>query len=214
MDINYYKFLVFILFVILSAYFSSTETAFTAINRIRLRHWFEKEKSGNIARLDKLLTQPAQLITAILIGNNFANVACTALGTTILIDILRQLNIENLAVAMPIITVIITLFLLIFGEITPKTLALKQPERYAVFSSRFLRPFIVVMKPIIFIFNLLNGLINKIFKISDDISKNRLTIDELKLMVDISHDEGVIHGEKNRMLTSVFEFSDIIVEKS
>ena len=145
MEFEFSKLLIFILFIILSAFFSSTETAFTAINRIRLKKWFEKENSDNVDRIESLLSNPSRLITAILIGNNFANVACTAIGTTILIEILHQLNIINPAFVMPIITIVLTILLLIFGEITPKTLALKQPEAYAVFSAKFLSILVFIL---------------------------------------------------------------------
>lgn len=213
MDISIYKVLAFFIFLILSGIFSSSETAFTAINRIRLKRQFEKDKPKQTETVERLIEEPSQLITAILIGNNFCNVACSALGTTIIIDIFRNLNINNLAIIMPVITVVVTVLLLIFGEITPKTLALKEPERLAVLSSKFIAPLIVILSPVIKVFELFNKLINKILRTKDQLSNKSLSIDELKLMVDISHDDGVIEDEKNKMLTSIFEFSDTIVRE-
>ena len=193
--------------------FSSSETAFTAINRIRLKRQYEKEKPKQTETVERLIDQPSKLITAILIGNNFCNVACSALATTIIIDLFRQLNVNNLAIIMPIITVLVTILLLIFGEITPKTLALKQPERFSVVASKFISPMIILLSPVIAVFELFNKLINKILKSEATISKKSLSIDELKLMLDISHDDGVIEDDKNKMLTSIFEFSDTIVRE-
>tara|TARA_A100001015_G_scaffold176642_1_gene196398 strand:- start:1515 stop:2804 length:1290 start_codon:yes stop_codon:yes gene_type:complete len=212
LDINYSELIIFFFFVILSAFFSSTETAFTAINRIRLKQWFEKEDVKHADKLESLIQSPSKLITAILIGNNFSNVACSALATTIIIDILYQFGLTNLLFVMPIVTISITILLLVFGEITPKALALKQPERYALFSSSFLKPFMIVLTPIIHCFDLFNTLIAKLFNIPEN-SSQHLTIEELKLMVDISHDDGMIHDDKNKMLTSIFEFSDTIVRE-
>ncbi|MEK9726825.1 MAG: hemolysin family protein [Candidatus Margulisiibacteriota bacterium] len=213
MDINIYKVLSFFFFLILSGVFSSSETAFTAVNRIRLKGQFEKEKPKQTETVERLIKKPSQLITAILIGNNFCNVACSALGTTIIIDIFRNLDINNLAIIMPVITIVVTVLLLIFGEITPKTLALKQPERLAVLSSKFIAPLIILLSPVIKIFELINQLINKLLGTKENFSNQSLSIDELKLMVDISHDDGVIEDEKNKMLTSIFEFSDTIVRE-
>ena len=204
----------FFFFLLLSGFFSSSETAFTAINRIRLKGQFEKDQPEQTETVEKLIENPSQLITAILIGNNFCNVACSALATTIIIDVFRSLGINNQAIVVPVITIIVTiLLLLIFGEITPKTLALKQPERLAVISSKFISPFILLLKPVILVFELLSAGINKIFKTDSQFSNKSLSIDELKLMVDISHDDGVIEDEKNKMLTSIFEFSDTIVRE-
>ena len=203
----------FFFFLLLSGFFSSSETAFTAINRIRLKGQFEKDQPEQTETVEKLIENPSQLITAILIGNNFCNVACSALATTIIIDVFRSLGINNQAIVVPLITIIVTILLLIFGEITPKTLALKQPERLAVISSKFISPFILLLKPVILVFELLSAGINKIFKTDSQFSNKSLSIDELKLMVDISHDDGVIEDEKNKMLTSIFEFSDTIVRE-
>jgi putative hemolysin len=213
LEVSIVKILIFFVFLLLSGLFSSTETAFTAINRIRLKGQFEKEKPKQTEDVERLLENPSKLITAILIGNNFCNVACSALGTTIIIDLFYQLNISNLAIIMPTITVIVTVLLLIFGEITPKTLALKEPERFAVFSSKFISPFLIILYPIIMIFDAFNRLINRLFKTSAEFSSKSLSIDELKLMLDISHDDGIIESEKNKMLTNVFEFSDTIVRE-
>ena len=114
---------------------------------------------------------------------------------------------------MPIITIVVTILLLIFGEITPKTLALKQPERLAVVAGKFISPMILVLTPVISIFELFNRFINYILKSEATISKKSLSIDELKLMLDISHDDGIIEEDKNKMLTSIFEFSDTIVRE-
>ena len=171
MEVSIYKILAFFFFLILSGVFSSSETAFTAINRIRLKRQYEKEKPKQTETVERLIDQPSKLITAILIGNNFCNVACSALATTIIIDLFRQLNVNNLAIIMPIITVLVTILLLIFGEITPKTLALKQPERFSVVASKFISPMIILLSPVIAVFELFNKLINKILKSEATISK-------------------------------------------
>ncbi|MGA0241995.1 MAG: hemolysin family protein [Candidatus Marinamargulisbacteria bacterium] len=214
MEVSIYKIIGFLFFLALSGVFSSSETAFTAINRIRLKGQFEKDKPKQTETVERLIEKPSQLITAILIGNNFCNVACSVLGTTIIIDLFSNLLIQNGAFLMPIITtVIVTILLLLFGEITPKTLALKSPERLAVISSKFISPLIVALYPIIVIFDLFNQLINRLLGTNDQLSTQSLSLDELKLMLDISHDDGVIEDEKNKMLTSIFEFSDTIVRE-
>jgi putative hemolysin len=208
--INTYEVLLFGAFLVTSALFSSTETAFTAVNRIRLKKLFETNKSIDIEKVEGLLKHPSKLITALLIGNNFSNVACSVLATSIITDIFNQLNIQDFAITLSIASV--TILLLIFGEITPKTLALKAPEKLAVFASRFISGFIAVTYPIVFIFEKINVGISKLFHTNESFSRS-LSLDEIKLMVDISHDDGFIEDDKNKLLTNVFEFSDTIVRE-
>lgn len=197
----------------LSGVFSSSETAFTAINRIRLKRQFEKDMPKQTETVERLLETPSRLITAILIGNNVSNVACSALGTIIINDILTSFDIHNMAIVVPIVTVVLTILLCVFAEITPKTLALKSPERLAVVASKFISPLTVVLYPFIVGFDMFHRFINRLFGIDDRLSNKNLSVDELKLMLDMGRDDGIIEDEKNKMLTNIFEFSDTIVRE-
>ncbi len=172
------------------------------------------KKSPKIAtRFEAVYKSPKKLITAILIGNNIANVAASATATALLLKILEQAGINNLAVSMSIITAIITVILLIFGEITPKTIALKQPEKLALFLSKPILYFVFVMSPIIYIFNLFSQLISSTFSLSSPESQHFLSIEEMKTMLDVGREEGVLEKEKNEMLLNVFDFSETVVRE-
>ena len=120
-------FFIFLLFIFLSAFFSGAETAFTAISNIKLRSLVDQKRKG-VDALFQVLRNRKKLITAILIGNNIANVGASALATSVILVLLNKLGVHNFVYGMAIITAIMTVILLIFGEITPKTLALKDPE--------------------------------------------------------------------------------------
>ena len=130
-----------ILCVVLSAYFSATETAFNSVNRIRLKSLAEKgdEKAALVL---KLLEEYDKLLTTILIGNNLVNIAATALATVIFVRMLGEDRGTGVA------TLVITLVLLIFGEVTPKSLAARFPERTAGLSAPALRVLMVLMTPL------------------------------------------------------------------
>jgi len=200
------------LFFILSAFFSSSETICTAVNQVKLRNLIKENKS-HAKLLEKIYENPRRLLTGILIGNNVANVAATALSTTILLQFLSSMGFKNLAVNMSIITGVITVLLLIFGEITPKSLALKQPENWLMVYAKPLLFFLFILKPIIYLFEGVTILITKIFRIDQSVSTALVTLDELKTMVDLSQQEGVLEQDKKDMLQGIFDFSDTVVRE-
>tara|TARA_A100001015_G_C14993394_1_gene715046 strand:- start:636 stop:1937 length:1302 start_codon:yes stop_codon:yes gene_type:complete len=202
----------FIFFLFLSAFFSSSETAFTAINRLKLRQ-FIQDNDILKTRFEKIYSNPKRLLTAILIGNNIANVATSATATAVLLNALSGYGITNLAAAMSIITTVITILLLIFGEITPKTIALKHPEKLACLLSAPIRLTILIMYPIIIVFEFFSLGIIKFLKLETNIESKQITIEEMKAMVEVGSEEGLLEKDKKEMLTSIFEFSDTVVRE-
>ncbi len=200
------------IFFILSAFFSSSETIFTAVNQIKLKNLI-KENETKAKLVEKIYKNPRKLLTGILIGNNIANVAATALSTAILLQVLNSLGVENIALSMSIITGIITVFLLIFGEITPKSLALKEPERWILIYAKPLLFFLFIFSPVIRIFETITTLISKLFRIENSDNSDLVTLDELKTMVDLSREDGVLEKEKKDMLQGIFDFSDTVVRE-
>lgn len=189
-----------IICIILSGYFSATETAFTAINKIRLRAKAEDGDKG-AKRVLKLADKYDRLLTTILIGNNVVNILASSLFTLLLIDL-----IPDSGLATTLSTVILTVVVLIFGEITPKALAKEFPEGFARFSAPAIGALTWILFPITFLFGLWKKLMLKIFKHKED---NTITDDELKIMVEEAEHEGGINAQESDLIRSAIEFNDL-----
>lgn len=191
---------VVIICIILSGYFSATETAFTAINKIRLRAKAEDGDKG-AKRVLKLADKYDRLLTTILIGNNVVNILASSLFTLLLIDL-----IPDGSLATTLSTIILTVVVLIFGEITPKALAKEFPEGFARFSSPIINVLMWILIPFTFLFGLWKKLMLKIFKHKED---NTITDDELKIMVEEAEHEGGINAQESDLIRSAIEFNDL-----
>ena len=192
-----------VLLVCMSAYFSSSETAMMALNRYRLRHLVEKEHPG-AKRASELLERPDQLISVILLGNNFVNILATQIATILTLQIFGQ---DGLILT----TVLLTLVILIFGEILPKTIAVIDPEKIVFPSSAILKPLLLLCYPFIWI---VNGIINKIlswFSINPRKSgADALDREELRTVV---KEAGAMIPSKHRqMLFGILDLDKATVE--
>ena len=192
--------IIVILCIVLSGYFSATETAFTAINKIRLRAKAEDGDKG-AKRVLKLADRYDSLLTTILIGNNVVNILASSLFTLLLIDLIKD---EGLGTTLS--TVILTVVILIFGEITPKTLAKEFPEGFARFSAPLINVLSWILFPFTFLFGLWKKLMLKIFKHKED---STITDDELKIMVEEAEQEGGINEQESDLIRSAIEFNDL-----
>ena len=187
--------------ILLSGYFSATETAFTAINKIRLRAKADDGDKG-AKRVLKLADNYDRLLTTILIGNNVVNILASSLFTLLLIALIPR----NEGLATTLSTVILTVVILIFGEITPKKLAKEFPEGFARFSAPIINVLMWILFPFTFIFGLWKKLLLKIFKHKED---NAITDDELKIMVEEAEQEGGINAQESDLIRSAIEFNDL-----
>ena len=194
---------ILILLVILSAYFSATETAFTSLNRIRLK---SKADAGNrrAALALKLVDQYNNLLSTILVGNNIVNLSASSLATVLFTEGLR---LQNGAV---ISTVVITIVVLIFGEVSPKSLAKEYPESFAMFSAPIMRILMVILTPVNFLFSLLKKLLSKVFHKQGD---SGITEEELVTMVDQAESEGGLDQHESKLIRSAIEFNDMEVDE-
>ena len=185
--------------ILMSSYFSATETAFSSLNKARLKALAEKgnKRAGRTLELSEKFDR---LLSTILIGNNAVNIALTAIATVFFIKILKN-DVSGPTVA----TVAVTVLVLIFGEISPKTLAKESPERFAMFSTPLIRFFIFILTPFSFIFSLWQKLLLKIFKVKDD---RKMTPDELLVLVDEVEEGGMIDAEESELLRSAIEFNE------
>ena len=194
---------ILILLVILSAYFSATETAFTSLNRIRLK---SKADAGNrrAALALRLVDQYDNLLSTILVGNNIVNLSASSLATVFFTEGLR---LQNGAV---ISTAVITIVVLVFGEVSPKSLAKEYPESFALFSAPIMRILMVILTPVNFLFSLLKKLLSKVFHKQGD---SGITEEELVTMVDQAESEGGLDQHESKLIRSAIEFNDMEVDE-
>ena len=194
---------ILIVLVILSAYFSATETAFTSLNRIRLK---SKADAGNrrAALALRLVDQYDNLLSTILVGNNIVNLSASSLATVFFTEGLR---LQNGAV---ISTAVITIVVLIFGEVSPKSLAKEYPESFAVFSAPIMRILMVILTPVNFLFSLLKKLLSMVFHKEGD---SGITEEELVTMVDQAEIEGGLDQHESKLIRSAIEFNDMEVDE-
>lgn len=196
--------IVLVILVIFSGYFSATETAFSSVNKVRLKSWANK---GNkkAERALNLANDFDRLITNILIGNNIVNILATTLATILF----TKLIVSNPSLAATVTTVVMTLVVLTFGEIIPKVLAKKFPEKFAMFSAPIIKFLGYVFYPLSFIFLLLQRLGNKILKTK----KDTITDEELITIVDEAENTGGLDKENSELIRSAVEFNDLSVDK-
>ena len=193
--------LVFLIF--LSAFFSSSETGMMSLNRYRLRH-LVKQKHGGAIRAAKLLQRPDRLIGVILIGNNFVNILASAIATMIA---LRLMGDAGVAVA----TAALTLVILIFAEVTPKTVAALKPEQVAFPASLILRPLLTILYPFVWVVNsICNGLLRMLGFNANAQSNDHLSTEELRTIV---NEAGALIPRRNQsMLLSILDLESVTVE--
>ena len=189
--------------LILSAFFSGSETGMMAANKIKLKNLSKKSDRG-AKRALKLLKKPDLLLATILVGNNFANILASSIVTIIMLNYFGG----NVLLG----AVLLTTFILIFSEITPKTMAAVKPESFARRSSILLKPLLYLLRPIIVITNFISSKVLKIFDISvkDAKDNDNLNTQELKTLLDESGD--LIPKQYRGMLSSILGMEELVVE--
>ncbi len=191
--------IIMVLCVIMSGYFSATETAFSSLNKTRLKTLIEKgNKKAELALA--LSERYDKLISTILIGNNIVNILVASIGTVLFVKILNDSE-----MGATVSTVVVTVVVLIFGEITPKSIAKDMPEKFAMFASPLIRLLIWILTPVNFIFSLWKKLINKILKVEED---SKMSQDELLMLVEEVQQEGSIGASEGDLLRNAIEFTD------
>ena len=189
--------------LIISGFFSGSETGMMAANKIKLKNLSKKSKRS-AKRALTLLKRPDQLLSAILVGNNFANILASAIVTIMMINYFGG----NVLLG----SIILTIVILIFSEITPKTIATIKPESFATKSSFILNVLVKIFKPLIFLTNFLSRLILKIFKLDakDATLNDNLNTEELRTLLEESGD--LIPKQYRKMLSSVLGMEELVVE--
>ena len=193
-----------LLLLILSGFFSSAETALTTVNKVRIRSLVE-EGNKRAATTQKILDRYSKMLSTILIGNNLVNISASSLATTLAIKLWG-----NFAVG--IATGVLTLLVLLFGEIIPKNLAMLYSEKISLSYCNIIYFLMNVFTPIIYMIDGLSALIMKLLHIDPNKKMSIMTESELKTYVDVSHEDGVIESEEREIIYNVFDFSDAVAK--
>lgn len=197
--------LTLVILIFLSAFFSSTETALTTVNRIRIRNLAESGDAKAIT-LTKVLENQSKMLSAILIGNNVVNLTASSLSTTLAISVWGSNKLVGAA------TGILTLVILVFGEITPKTLSTLSAETMALRSAKIIYVLMTVLTPVIVVVNQMSLCVLLLLRIDPNKKRDAITEDELRTIVDVSHEEGVIESEERKMINNVFDFGESLAK--
>lgn len=186
--------------IVMSAYFSATETAFSTYNRIRLKNL---ENGGNkrAAKVLELSKNYDQLLSTILIGNNIVNITSASLATVIFVEYFGDAGVT-------LSTIVMTVLVLIFGEISPKSLAKEAPEAFSMFAAPILSICVKVLSPLNFLFMMWKRLLSKLFKTTED---RGITEEELITMVEEAKHDGGIGEQESELIRSAIEFNDLDV---
>ena len=193
------KLLLLIVLIVLSGFFSAAETAYTSLNKIRLKMMAD-EGNRRAARAYSLTENYDKLLSTVLIGNNIVNIASTSIATVLFIDLLRD---ESLGTTLS--TVVMTVTVLIFGEISPKSVAKEKPESFAMFASGFLKFLMLLFTPLVAFFVLWKKMLKKIFRLDN---KDTITGDELINIVDEAEEGGGLDEEESDLIRSAISFSE------
>ncbi|GFI01859.1 MAG: HlyC/CorC family transporter [Lachnospiraceae bacterium] len=185
----------------LSAFFSSAETALTTANRVRLKTLADDGNRRAQVALD-VLEKYGKMLSAILIGNNIVNISASSLATTLAIRIHLSVGIATGA---------LTVFVLIFGEIVPKNVAMVYSEKLALFYASMIAGLMKLMTPVIFLVDKVSSGLLKLLHI-DTSKRTAMTETELRTYVEVSHEDGVIESEEREMIYNVFDFSDAVAK--
>lgn len=194
------QFVILAILLFLSAFFSSAETALTTVNKIKMKTL--ADEGNKRAELVLQVTEDSsKMLSAILIGNNIVNLSASSLATTLAIRLLGS-------VGAGIATGILTILILIFGEISPKTMATLKANRISLRYVKIIHALMVILTPVIFVINWLAMLFLRLLRVDPNNNEGAITEEELRTLVDVSHESGVIEGEEREYIHNIFDFTD------
>ena len=191
---------ILIVLLLLSAFFSSAETALTTVSKIRMRSLAEDGNNRAQAVFVATESHSRNMLRAILIGNNIVNISASSLAATLAYSFGGYM--------VSIATALLTVAILVFGEITPKSIATLNSDKLSLSYIRVIRPFMTIMTPFIFIINVFSRAILFLFRIDPNAKNDTMTEDELRTIVDVSHEDGIIESEEKEMIYNVFDLGD------
>ena len=195
-----FLFIILIILLMLSAFFSSSETALMSVNKIRLRSLADEGNRRAAMVLDITENHTSKMLSAILIGNNIVNISASSLSATLAYAFGGYM--------VSIATAVLTVAILVFGEITPKNYATINAEKISLRYIPVIRFFMVIMTPVIFIINLFSRGIMFLFRVDPSAADKSMTEDDLRTIVDVSHEDGIIESGEKELIYNVFDFGD------
>ncbi len=204
--------IVLFVFVSLSAFFSLSETALTSVSRIKVKKMLDKGYFG-AKFLKKLREDPNKMLATILVGNNVVNLAAASLATFMFIEFFAGKRILNEGVTVAVSTLVMTLIILVLGEIVPKTSALKYSEKISISVAPLIWALSIVLTPVIY---LLDHICRPLLRLVGADVKSEgpfVTEDELKILLSMGEKEGVLETSENKMIHSIFEFGDTVAKE-
>ena len=199
-----WQLVILVILIALSSFFSAAETALMSLNKIRIRHLVDENIKG-AKLLEKLTNAPNKLLGSILIGNNIVNIGASALASSLAMKLFGD---SGVALATGVMTVLV----LIFGEITPKTIAKQKSEQISLRIIKIINIVVKVLTPLVFVFTQISQVFIKLLGAEPDVNESFITQEELKTMVGVSEEEGVLEEEEKEMIFNVFEFGDLQVK--
>ena len=191
--------------VFLSAFFSSSETALVTVNKIRMKNLAENG-DRRAAKVLKVTSDSGKMLSAILIGNNIVNIFASSLATILAIDIFGDIG-------SGIATGVLTIVILIFGEVTPKTMATIRADQFSLAIAGIIDVLMFILTPIIFIINKLASGVLWILRVNPNEAEKAMTEDEIRTIVDESQESGAIEDEEREMIHNVFDFGDSLAKE-
>jgi len=204
--------LILFVLVLLSALFSLSETAITAVSRLKIRHMVEQKVRGSRA-LQRLREYPSRLLGAVLIGNNIVNIGASALATSMIIDHLTKIGLERVSYSVGIATGIMTFVILVFAEIVPKTIAIRNADRMALITAPFIDLLASVLQPIIQVLSFISSPLVSVFGAKIPQKGPFLSREEMRMLLAISEKEGAMEEEEREMISSIFEFGSTVARE-
>ncbi len=193
---------VLVILIVLSAMFSATETAYSSINRIRIKT-LVSEGNKKARNVNEFIERYDSMLSTVLIGNNIVNISATSLSTLLFVELL-----QSQSLGATVSTAVLTVAILLFGEITPKMLAKKNPERFAMATIGFMRFIFVILYPLNLIFMGWKWLVGKIFRAKEE---QGITEEELLVIVDEAEKNGDLTDQETQLISSAIEFTDLDV---
>ena len=195
-----WQIILLVILLVMSGFFSMSETALMALSKIRIRHMVDEGVNG--AKLvEKLCEDPSKLLGAILIGNNIVNIGASALATSVAVKAIGESGVG-------LVTIVMTILVLIFGEITPKSIAKQNSEKVALKVSKPIGIIVKLFRPFIAVFTAISGVFIKLLGGDPKATEPFITEEELRTMVGVSEEEGVLEDVEKEMIFNVFEFAD------
>ena len=188
--------------LLVSAFISASESSIIAVNKIRIKHLSEEEGNKKAAAVSKILDQHDYFFGSILLIGNIMNILIATVSTSFVISILG----ENSGFAIVIASIITTVIVVIFGELTPKTIATITAEKCALSTAYIIRFLMIVTRPLVFVFTLVPNTILKLMGRSSSFRTPSLTQGELRMMIDVGEEEGTVQASQGEMLENIFRF--------